>query len=93
MSGCSEDYPIDIIPGLETFRLGDFFYDIDSTSISSPLFDIVCNAFSRGKEASKVIVNSFYHLESDVIDAMRVEGVMVEAMGPILNLEPMDSIG
>ncbi|KAH7445131.1 hypothetical protein KP509_02G108500 [Ceratopteris richardii] len=79
--GKEHDFCIDIIPGLAPFRLVDFFY---THPISSPVFDLVRNAFTRAKEARRVLVNSFYEFEKDIIDGLHKEGILIEPIGPLI---------
>ncbi|MCO5602393.1 hypothetical protein L7F22_056524 [Adiantum nelumboides] len=83
-AGMDDDFSIDIIPGLAPLKLVDFFY---THAVSSPVFELISNAFSRAKEAQSVLVNSFYDLEKDIIDAMHKEGVSIAPIGPLIPLQ------
>ncbi|KAI5061073.1 hypothetical protein GOP47_0023578 [Adiantum capillus-veneris] len=82
--GMDREFSIDMIPGLAPFKLEDFFY---TNAISSPVFEVISKAFSRAKEAKSVLVNSFYDLEKDIIDALHKEGVPIVAIGPLIPLQ------
>ncbi|MCO5592244.1 hypothetical protein L7F22_046242 [Adiantum nelumboides] len=82
--GTDHEFNIDVIPGLAPFKLVDFFY---THAVSSPVFELISSAFSRAKEAQSVLVNSFYDLEKDIIDAMHKEGVSIAPIGPLIPLQ------
>lgn len=75
---------IDIVPGLGPCRLADLFYDITYYPITSVIFQFLQAAFSRGKEAQRVLVHSMYHLEKDVVHALRSQGIPMDPIGPLL---------
>lgn len=82
--GADQETLIDIIPGIGSWRLADFFYDLTFHPISSPIFHFLRDAFSRAKEAQRVIVHSIYDLERDIIHALQDEGIPIDPIGPLL---------
>ncbi|KAH7278839.1 hypothetical protein KP509_38G058600 [Ceratopteris richardii] len=83
-SGTDLETTIDIVPGVGPCRHADFFYDLLHDSGASPRFKFFQDAFSRGKESQRVLIHSMQHLEDNVIQALREEGIPVDPIGPLL---------
>ncbi|KAH7284408.1 hypothetical protein KP509_34G053500 [Ceratopteris richardii] len=78
---------IDIAPGVGPCRRADFFYDIMHETVTSSKFHFLQDAFSRGRESQRVVVHSMHHLEEDVIEALRKEGIPMDPIGPLLDIQ------
>lgn len=80
----SEDKVIDFIPGLAPFPLRAFPQGFGTDDTTSPRFQLFTSVFDYAKGGDRVLVNSFYDLESTVMDALRAQQVRIDPIGPLL---------
>lgn len=80
----TEDAIIDFVPGVAPLRVADLARDMLVHDESHLVFQFLCRAFSRGKEAAKVFVNSFYDLEASAVEALKAKNVCIVPIGPLL---------
>lgn len=80
----SDNKIVDFIPGLPPFPLSDLPKGFCAEDLNSPGFQYFVSMFSHLNEADRVLVHSFYDLESPVIDALRALHVRVDAIGPLI---------
>ena len=52
------------------------------TNPSSPVFELAIQIFANGAHSERLLVNSFYDLEADAIEALRGKGVKLTPIGP-----------
>ncbi|KAI5063115.1 hypothetical protein GOP47_0021662 [Adiantum capillus-veneris] len=77
---------LDFIPGLPPFPVTDLPHEfISSPDPESPMFQFMLSAFSRFKEAQRILVHSVYELESNVFDALTALDYPIRAVGPLFN--------
>ena len=81
--GVDQETHIDFIPGLGSWKISDFFYDLTVYPTSSSIFKFLQEAYTRCKEAQRVIVHSVYDWEKDIVHALRDEGIAIDPMGPL----------
>lgn len=80
----SEEKVIDFIPGLPGFPMSQFPKEIAAATATAAGLEIVSSMVSHSKTADKVLLNSFDHLESAVIDGLRGQQLRPENIGPLL---------
>ena len=83
LPGASGDTSLDPLPGLGSWKICDFFYDL-AYPISPFFFRFISESCARGKEAQRVIAHSVYEWEKDIVNVLRQEGIPIDPIGPLL---------
>ncbi|CAL8104680.1 unnamed protein product [Prunus armeniaca] len=85
---------IDWIPGMKDIRLRDIPSFIRTTDPNDPILDFILHETTRARKASAIILNTFYDLEHEVIDALSTLLSHIHCIGPLhllLNQIPADN--
>lgn len=85
---------IEFIPGLSPLCVADLPRDMKAEEgLQSPAFELICSIFEHSKTADRMLVNTIYELESDVLKTMRTEcGVHMDPVGPLFMMGSISSI-
>lgn len=81
---------VDTIPGMPPFPLGAF-PKIQTSGQS--IFEHFRSFFVNNRKVDRVLLYSFYDLESVAIDALRAQQIPIEPVGPFLSTERLSAAG
>lgn len=79
-----EEVLIKDIPGLPPLKKSDMAKELFINDVSDAMYDIVVRPFERIRESKFILINTFYELESQVIDALRADKLPIFPLGPLL---------
>ncbi|KAH7279829.1 hypothetical protein KP509_37G039100 [Ceratopteris richardii] len=88
------DREIDFIPGLSPIAVRDLpkGFDVELDPQSNPRLLLVCNIFENVKHADWILVNSFFELESAVVQSLREAGLHLDMVGPLFMMHSLSSV-
>lgn len=79
-----EEVLIKDIPGLPPLKKSDMAKELWIDDVSDAMNHILVRPFERIRESKFILINTFYELESQVIDALRADKLPICPVGPLL---------
>ncbi|KAH7279831.1 hypothetical protein KP509_37G039200 [Ceratopteris richardii] len=88
------DREIDFIPGLSPIAVRDLpkGFDVGLDPQNNSRLLLVCNILENAKQADRILVNSFFELESAVVQSLREAGLHLDMVGPLFMMHSLSSL-
>jgi hypothetical protein len=80
------DTPLDWAPGMKHMRLRDVNTFVYTTTPNDMMINFSIEQMKNCQKSSAIIINTFYELEKDVVDALAIYYPPVYTVGPLANL-------